>query len=108
MAAYASLACSWASDCPCGDSAVVLHDLMKARLIGSKFEGQGITLSRRELDQLAEHLQSNGDVPFRPSLRNWWRGRGVSIDVGELDSEEIGDRFDKFIDEGLEDLGADR
>ncbi len=34
MAAFASLACSWASGCPYGDSALVLHNLMKEQSLG--------------------------------------------------------------------------
>lgn len=82
------------------EEAIGLAPYIKAAaVIGAKLEKQGIVLSNRELDQLAEHLRSNGDKPFRFNLQNWWKNRKVSVEIDNSDIIAIERATEEFMEE---------
>ena len=70
-----------------------------ATIIGAKLKKQDIVFSERELNQLAEHLRSNGDKPFRFNLLNWGKNRKVSVELDKSDILAIKRTTEEFIHE---------
>lgn len=85
-----------------------------ATTIAEKLAAQGLTLTTRERDRLAEYLRSDATDTIHFRRWRWWENRNLTIEVTEEEAEAVHSRFTQFlesqlsglIDSAIEDLSA--
>ena len=75
-----------------------------AVIISSKLAAQSITLSKRDIERLAKHLGAKTDEAFKYSIWRWWKSRDVAVDIDESEINEIQARFERFLNENIQDF----
>jgi hypothetical protein len=76
-----------------------------AAKMNSQLADQGVILTARETEKLAEHLQSGTDQMFR--FRRWWplwENRELNITLSESDIQSFQDDLSEFLERKLPDL----